>query len=226
MLEVCARLICALIMTIFGIFVIEKITNREIKVLSPKTIIEIIVLCLATIFISKKEYAGIGTIAIFALQIIVYKEMFNLKVEESLIACGIVMMLTIFGDLMSGFLLMKCFTLKQIRSTGYLYILSNILVAIFGMITLKVKLILRQLQNFYNSISRNKSVSNILFVVLLIIGLSSLGQNVSMVNAGESNYYVNITIMIIFFLLSYFFIKGKNNYEKLNSEYENLFTYV
>lgn len=226
MLEVCARLICALIMTIFGIFVIEKITNREIKVLSPKTIIGIIVLCLATIFISKKEYAGIGTIAIFALQIIVYKEMFDLKVEESLIACGIVMMLTIFGDLMSGFLLMKCFTLKQIRSTGYLYILSNILVAIFGMITLKVKLILRQLQNFYNSISRNKSVSNILFVVLLIIGLSSLGQNVSMVNAGESNYYVNITIMIIFFLLSYFFIKGKNNYEKLNSEYENLFTYV
>ena len=82
MLEVCARLICALIMTIFGIFVIEKITNREIKVLSPKTIIQIIVLCLATIFISKKEYAGIGTIAIFALQIIVYKEMFYIKTNS------------------------------------------------------------------------------------------------------------------------------------------------
>lgn len=226
MLEVCVKFICALIMTLFGIFIIEKITSRKVKILSVKTITRIVVLCLATIFISKKEYAVIGTVAIFALQIIIYKEMFDLKVEESLIACGIVMMLTIFGDLISGFLLMKCFTLKQIRSTGYLYILSNILVAIFGMITLKVKFILRQLQNFYNSISRNKSVSNILFVVLLIIGLSSLGQNVSMVNAWESNYYVNITIMLIFFLLSYFFIKGRNNYEKLNSEYENLFTYV
>lgn len=194
MLEVCARLICALIMTIFGIFVIEKITNREIKVLSLKTIIGIIVLCLTTIFISKKEYAGIGTIAIFALQIIVYKEMFDLKVEESLIACGILMTLTIFGDLISGFILRLFFTIKQIRTTGYLYILGNVLVAIFGMITIKVKFILRQLQNFYNSISKNKSVSNILFIVLLIIGLSSLVQNVSKVKTLESNYYINISI--------------------------------
>ena len=226
MLEVWTKFTCALIMTLFGIFVIQKVTNCKIKILSLKTIIGIVVLCLATITISKNEYAGIGTVAIFALQIIVYKEIFDLKVEESLIACGVVMMLTIFGDLISGFLLMKCFTLKQIRSTGYLYILSNILVAMFGMITIRVKFILHQLQNFYNSISKNKSVSNILFVILLIIGLSSLGQNMSKVNAWESNYYVNITIMLIFFLLSYFFIKGKNNYEKLNSEYENLFTYV
>lgn len=32
--------------------------------------------------------------------------------------------------------------------------------------------------------------------------------------------------MLIFFILAYLFIKSKNSYDKLNIEYENLFTYV
>ena len=62
MLEVLTKFTCALIMTLFGIFVIQKVTNCKIKILSLKTIIGIVVLCLATITISKNEYAGIGTV--------------------------------------------------------------------------------------------------------------------------------------------------------------------
>ncbi len=226
MLEVCAKIICALIMSMFGIIVLKKITNKEVKIFSIRTIAGIILLCLATVLISKKEYAGIGTIAIFALQIIIYKEMFEISIEESFIACGILMVLTIFGDLISGLILRLFFTIKQIRTTGYLYILANILVAAFGIVTLKIKFILRQLKNFYNNISKKKSVSNTFFIVLLIIGLSSLSQNTTEALGLNGDYFINIVIMLIFFILMYLFIKSRNSYDRLNVEYENLFTYV
>lgn len=226
MLEVCVKLICALIMSMFGFYVIKKVTNSEVKLISLKTIFGIIVLGIATIIISKEQYKGISSIAIFALQIIVYREIFNIKPEESLILCGIIMMLTILGDLTGGLILSFFFTFKEIRSIGYLYIIGNLIVAILGSILINIKFILKQLQNFYNSISKKKSLSNALFVILLIVGLCYLGQNVVKTNILEMNYYVNLMIILIFFVLACLFIKSKNSYDRLNVEYENLFTYV
>lgn len=226
MLEVCVRALCSLIMSIYGFYVIKKVTNSEEKFLCAKTIFAIILLCFITVIMYKIKYTGVYTIAMFALQIIIYKEIFNLRTEESLIACGIFMLLAFVGDVLVSIILTLFFTVDKIRNTWYLNLMSNCLVALFSIILVKIKLILKQLRSFYINISRNKSVSNVLFVILLIIGLSSLAQNTTKpANAGNS-YFINITIMLIFFVLTYLFIKSRNNYDKLNAEYENLFTYV
>ena len=225
MLEVCVKFICAVILSVYGFYIIKKITNSNVKFLCKKTIIGITILCMTTLLSSREATAGIKTIAIFALQIIVYKEIFDIKVEESLIACGVLMMLTVFGDLISGFLRFF-FSMEEIRKNIFLYALANIFAVTSGLITIKIKFILRQLQNFYNNISKNKSLSNGIFIVLLIVGLSSLGKNISKNGIELSDYCINFTIMLIFLLLAYLFIKSKNSYEKLNSEYESLFSYV
>lgn len=226
MLEVCVKFICALIMSVYGFYIIKKITNSEEKLLSHKAIIGILVLCIITVGLYRIQYTGAYSIGIFALQIIIYKEIFNIKTEESLIASGILMVLVFAGDIIVSILLRNFFTVNEVRNTWYLYILSNILVAVLGVLTVRIKLVLNQIKSFYVNISKNKSISTILFVILLMIGLSSLSQSTKDSKVLSANYFVNIIVMLIFFVLSYLFIKSKNNYDKLNVEYENLFTYV
>ena len=226
MLEACVRLVCALIMSIFGFYVIKRITSSELKLLSIKTILFILILSFITIILYDVEYDGIYTIAIFALQIIVYKEIFNIKIEESLIACGILILLMTIGEVFGGLILRNFYTMSQIRNALPVRLVGNIIVAITGSIFINIKFILNQLRSFYKNISSKKSISNTLFIILIVIALSSLAQNTTKTSGINSNYFVNITIMLIFFILAYLFIKSKNSYDRLNVEYENLFTYV
>ncbi len=226
MLEVWTKLLGTLIMPIYGFYIIKKITKSEVKFFSIKTLSGILVLCVATIILRNEEYAGISTIGIFALQIIVYKEIFDIKIEEALISCGILMFITFVGDIISAIILQEFAELEDLRNNGPLYLLGNILVSVFAIIIVKIKLFLHSLQSFYSNMSKKRSVSNMAFIVLLIVGLSSITQNISQANSQSTSYFVNIAIMLIFFALATLFIKSKNSYDKLNSEYESMFNYV
>ena len=226
MLEVWTKLLGSLVMPICGFYIIKKITKSSTKFLSIKTLIGILILYVATIILRNKEYAGISTIAIFALQIIVYREIFDIKIEESLIACGILMFVTFIGDILNAVILQKFAELSDWRNNGPLYLFGNVLVSTFAIIIVKKKLFLQPLQSFYKNMSKKRSVSNMAFMILLIIGLSSIAQNVTRASSQSTNYFVNIIIMLIFFVLATLFIKSKNSYDKLNSEYESMFNYV
>lgn len=226
MLEVCAKIICPIIMPVYGFYIIKKITKSEIGLLNIRSIIGIITLYVLTTLLYKIQYTGMSTVTIFALDIIVYKKIFNIKIEESLIVCGILMILAFLGEVIGGLILRNFYTVSQIRHIATVRFMGNVIVAVFGLTILKIKFVLNQLQNFYNNISKNKSISNVLFIILIIIGLSTLAQNTTKTSGLNSNYIVNITIMLIFLLLTSMFIRSKNNYDKLNAEYENLFIYV
>lgn len=226
MLEVCVKFICALIMSVYGFYIIKKITNSEEKLLSHKAIIGILVLCIITVGLYRIQYTGAYSIGIFALQIIIYKEIFNIKTEESLIASGIFMGLNFIGDLVTVSILRNFYSISSIRNIWYVSLMANFMVAAVGIILFSFKKVIRQIQNFYSSISKNRSVSTALFIILLMIGLSTLSQNITSSPKSNTTYFMNMAIMLIFFILSYLFIKNKNNYDKLNAEYENLFTYV
>jgi two-component system, LytTR family, sensor histidine kinase AgrC len=226
MLEVWTKFVSAIMLSLYGFYVIKKLTKSEAKLLNVKSILYLVTLCIVTVYFHKIQYTGTHTVAIFALQIIIYKVIFNISTEESLIACGILMMLTILGDVFCGLLLRNFYSVNEIRNNGYIGIIANVIVIALGIAIIKVKYILRQLQVFYNNISKSKSISNILFTILLIIGLSSLSQNTTKTSGVNSGYLINIMVMLIFFILTYLFIRSKNSYDKLNSEYESMFSYV
>lgn len=226
MLEVCAKIICPLIMPLYGFYIIKKLTKSETKFFNIKSIGGLLLLYIMTVLLFKSEYASISTIVIFALDIVVYKEIFNIKVEESLIACGILILLMTIGEIFGGLILRNFYTIEQIRNTSTIRLLGNIIVALTGGVFINIKFFLKQLRNFYKNISSKKSISNILFIILMVIALSSLAQNTSKTSGMNSNYFINIIVMLIFFVLAYLFIKSKNSYDRLNVEYENLFTYV
>lgn len=226
MLEACVRLVCPLIMPVYGFYIIKRITSSNVKILNIKSILGIVLLYIMTLILYEAEYTGINTITIFALQIIVYKEIFDIKIEESLLACGMLMILTIFCDAISSLILRSMYTFEEIRTSWYLSFVGNILVAIFSTIIIRIKFVINLFKNFYENVSKRKSISNLLFTILLIVGLSSLVQNLSKINKLNNNYLINGIIMLVFFALTYLFIKSKNSYDRLNVEYENLFTYV
>lgn len=226
MLEVLTKLLGSLVMPICGFYIIKKITKSEVKFFSIKTLLGILILYAATIILRNEEYAGISTIAIFALQIIIYREIFNIKIEESLIACGILMFVTFIGDILSVIIIQKFVDFEKMRSSGPIYLLANLMVSMFAIGMIKIKLLQRPLQNFYNTLSKKRSISNMAFIILLIIGLSSIAQNISRASNQNTTYFVNIIIMLIFFVLATLFIKSKNSYDRLNSEYESMFSYV
>ena len=226
MLEVCVRLICALIMSVFGFYVIKKITGSNDKLLNIKNMIYILILCSITVFLYRIQYTAIYSVTIFSLQIIIYKEIFNLRTEESMIACGILMALVFAGDVFMSTIVRNFFTVKELRNVWYLCILSNVLVVTFGTALINIKVILNQLKAFYKNISKRKSVSNIIFISLLVIALSTITQATRDYKELKVDYFINVIIMLIFFILTYLFVKSRNSYDKLNVEYENLFTYV
>lgn len=226
MLEACVRLVCPLIMPVYGFYIIKRITSSNVKILNIKSILGIVLLYIMTLILYEAEYTGINTITIFALQIIVYKEIFDIKIEESLLACGMLMILTIFCDAISSLILRSIYTFEEIRTSWYLSFVGNILVAIFSTIIIRIKFVINLFKNFYENVSKRKSISNLLFTILLIVGLSSLVQNISKINKLNNKYLINGIIMLVFFVLTYLFIKSKNSYDRLNVEYENLFTYV
>ena len=226
MLEEFINFICPFAMSIYGIYVIKKITKTEEKVLTIKSIILLLLLSIFVMVSHNKNYNGLFTIAIFFLNVIIYRKIFKLKIEESLIVCGILMFLTFIGDLLVLCLFLLFITIEQSRNIWYIYLTSNTLVITIGIIILKQKLCLQQLQNFYTNISKKKSISNVMFLTLLIIGLSTLVYNISKTNFLNTDYIINTIIMIIFFSITSIFIKNKNNYNQLSLEYDNLFTYV
>ena len=66
------------------------------------------------------------------------------------------MMLTILGDVFCGLLLRNFYSINEIRNNGYIGIIANIIVIALGIAIIKVKYILKQLQIFYNNISKSK----------------------------------------------------------------------
>ena len=226
MLEVWTKFISAVVLSTLGFYVIKKLTNSEVKLLSIKTITYLMALCVLTVIMHNIEYNGAHTVTMFALQIIIYKEIFNIRTEEALIACGILMGLIFIGDLLTLVLLRMFYSVDSIMNTWYISLFANFSVVIIVMLLFNIKVIVSQTKVFYKNISKNKSISTVLFVILLIVGLSSLTQNVTKSSNMTLNYLLNILIMLIFFTLSYLFIKSKNSYDKLNSEYESMFNYV
>lgn len=226
MLEVFINFTCSSIMSLCGFIVIKKIIKSKERLFKLKNILFLLLLAGTVLIIHNNEYNGLYSITVLALDIIIYKMIFGIKFEESVIACGILMFLLFIGDLLISTIFRQFLNIDEIRNTWYIYLTTNLLVLVTELIIVNIKILLKQFQNFYFNVSKKQSISNVIFLILLIIGLCSLAQNITATKNLNLNYFTNITIMIIFFCITYMFVKSRNNYTDLSLQYDNLFTYI
>lgn len=224
MLEVFAKLFCAIIITFTGTYIINKITNQ-----SKINIKNIILLLILSIFIAclyQIKYSGLSTIVIYLLYIITFKFIYGLSIEESTISCGIFMLILAFADVLTTLIFMTQFSTETIRSSNILFIMSNITVSVITILLTKIKLINNTLTKFYYVGIKKKSITNVIFFTLLIIGFSYLIYNIGLSTIFNREYIINFIVFMIFIIVTYIFIENQNKYKKLEDDYDNLFQYI
>ena len=225
MLEVITKFICFLIMHTAGYYIIKNVTNNENKDYK-KASFYIILLALIIMFISSVQYTIIYTIAVFLLNIVVYKKIFKLELSQSVIATSIFMTVLVPSDVIVTTILRIFYTQAQIRAEIIPSLLANTLIATVSVMILKIKMVNKLLRKFYDNVSQKKVLSEIVFFLLLIIGFCCLAYNCATNSFTDKTYFANIVAIIIFTFITMIFIQSKNNYKKLSGEYDSLFSYV
>ena len=225
MLEVLANFIGTTLLSFTGLYSISKITDQN-KKLNVKNIILLILIAIITVSLLKIKSTGIYTVVVILVNIIIYKYVFNITIEESIIANGILWLNMFIADLIVAQLFCMFITINTMRTNPIFIIMANVSVCILMLIIVNIKLLLKQYRKFYISSRKNISIINILFLLLLVIGFSLLAYNVIIANRVNSDYIINTIVMIIFMIITFIYIQNKNKFNQLTVEYDNLFSYV
>ena len=76
MLEGFVNFVCALMMSLYGFYVVKKITKSEKIILNVKNILLILVVSIFVVFINKINHSGLSAISVFFLNVLIYKLIF------------------------------------------------------------------------------------------------------------------------------------------------------
>lgn len=226
MLEVLVKLVNSLILSIAGFFVVKKILNEKTVKIKGKELLIMLISAVITVLLYRDTYDGINTILIFLSNIIIYKIVFNIAIEESVIATSILMILVFIAEIILSIIYMPLISIETARTNLLVSFISNVIVSFLCVAILKIKIISNQINKFYINIISKKIISIIVFLVLIIIGFSSLLQNIGKSTFLNREYIVNAITMIIFIMITYIFIYNMNKYNKLEKQYDSLFYYI
>lgn len=226
MLEVSVNFFTCMITAVLGFYILKQMTNSSIKFFCIKTITLLIIEAVIATYIQHISYIGLHTLIIFVINIIVYKQIFKITINDSIIANVILNIIIFISDIIVSTTLHPLFTVDIIRNKYQMYLIANIIICFISIGIFNIKLIKIKIQQFYQTMNKERRLSNIIFFLLITILLCILVYNLYK-NIGFNNIYIiNISIMIIISVLTLLFINSKNEYKRLSSDYEILFTYI
>lgn len=226
MLEVFSKICCALIVEITIFYIISKIIFMKIPKINKNQIILVLVATIVSYVLYPIQYSILYSITMFFLYIIIYKIIFKLSIEESIISCGLMMIILFLADILTSLIFMSQFEVIKIRTHPVISIITNLTVSLLCIIIVNIKKIIEQLNRFYKNIIHNKTISNIIFFILIIIDFSYLLYNIGISQFFNKMYVINFIVIMIFIIITYIFIKSRNEYRNLEAEYDSLFSYV
>lgn len=226
MLEVLVRIIGTAILTFSGYYVIKIILERKNHNLELNEILLIFLSSCLSILIYQDNYYGVNTIIAFLFNIVLYRFIFKISWEESIISTSILMIIIFLAEAILSIIYMPIISVRIARSNIIISLGSNLIVSLFCILILQVRSLQSQLNKFYNSIVSKKGISDIIFFTLIIIGFSYLLYNVSKAEFLHKEYILNFMAIIIFIAITYIFISNKNKYTELSNSYDNLFSYI
>ena len=221
MLEVFINYICALIMAFAGFYIIKKIIHSSEKI-NIKTIIVLLINCIFTVIIHYLNYNVISVLLDFILNIVTYKIIFKISIEESIIAVGILSILIIISDMIDVFIHLLFIPHDLIQGNIYIFLLGNIIVSAITILIIKIKVIESKINNFYKILSSKNLKLNILFVALIMIGISGVVYSIIINFKFNLRFFTDVLIMSSLIITSFIFARNRESYSKLSKEYDVL----
>lgn len=226
MLEVCVDLLGAILLSSAGFYVIKQITKSSEILFKLKNILLILILSIITIMLHKVQYTGIESFIIFLINILIYKIIFNIKVEESIITVSFMMLNMFISDIIMATILKIFYSVEVVRMKYILSLIANVFVCIIQLILININIIHSSVNKFYRYCKKTKSISNTIFFTFIIISFCILAYNSAVHNNLDISNIVSIVMMVLLVTIAYIFVDSKNKYNNLTDEYDSLFSYI
>lgn len=205
---------------------VKHILKNKDKMFTFKNIMLLVIFVFVTVLVYNVKYLPHAPLIIYLAMIICYKFIFKLEINKAILVVGIIMCLYFVADVIVTVIFLCFFTAPTIRSDPFVFLLSNVSVALILFIMTMFKKLMIKLNNFFYKIENNKYCDRILFIILMIIVFSFIIYNITTATTLSKAYLINILIMFIFFALTFIFISEKNQRDQLNNEYDTLMEYV
>lgn len=225
MLEVFCKILCAVIMGTTGYYIVKKIVAPDSKT-GLKELLALCVFIIISIILHPIQYTIIYTISIFLLNIILYKFIFKITLEESIISCGILMIIIFFAEIIGTIFVRPILSIEVIRENYKISVFINLLISLVSIVIVNIQIIKRQISLFYTNILNKKAYVNIIFFLLLIIDISCLFYNMTINHMFTKGFIINGIIILICIVITFIFVQNQNSYKKLANDYDILFGYI
>lgn len=226
MLETISNFICSLIMCSTGFIIIRNLIKKEEKLFSLRNSSVILLQTIIQLLIHTSVYTIEGTLLTFLVNLIIYKYIFKVTIEEIMICCGIYAIILFFSDAIVTIVIRGFFTVSQIRTNAILSIIANIVIGILGIIISNFKFIKTKSTQYINIVKEKSKILSIIFILLIVVCFILLGYNATTSSIYDIKYLISIIIMIYLTIIAFLFVKQKINYHQLNDEYDTLFGYI
>ena len=226
MLEVCINIVCQFIMFYMGFAAVKTLIETDKKINYIQVTILLLLGAIVSTCIYQVEYKSIYTILMYLINIIIYKIIFKENMVRIILLASLVMVVTFIADIICGLILIVFFSTKNIREIWYLHLLATIITIINCLIIIFIIKKLKLNNKIDSKLEKISSYSVLIFLILTVIVLTIITYNFTINEDFNINIGINMAIALIFICLLGIFIKEKNNYSQLSSEYDNLYVYV
>ncbi len=226
MLTQIANIICSTLNTIVGFIVIKTLIGSKVKLNNFKNIGLLSILIVIPFVLYDTQYSSTFTFITFVISILVYKYIFDKNLFTSVVLVCVMFLLMSIADVLTSIIFMPFIDLSLVRSCWYLKLIINVIVFSITIMLANLRIINVKLNNFISKLENNRTVSTIIFLILITIVTFILLYNVATLYGWNAGYFINFIIMTVFVLLLGIFIKEKNSYYDLVSDYNGLFDFV
>ena len=219
------KFIIGFVLSSASFFIVKNLVKSNLNYFSIKSMTSIILISIPTLLLYGSEYNSIITILTFFISVIVYKDIFKIKLSTSILAMSIVMILTAIID----FIVIPISIIigyEITRDVWYVSIISNVMVSTLSVILSKIKVLNIMFQKFCLKIDANSLVSVIFFAIVSFWILIILFYNLSVNLTSIPTYAITSIIIVMLLVLYYLYVKECNNYISLNQENNTIFKYI
>lgn len=225
MLEVLINFICAFILVLAGFYIIKKITGSNQKI-SLRVIDYLLLNSSLIAIVHYLNYSFISLMLNFIINTLTYKGIFKVSLEEAVVQTGILTMYLLIFDTIFVIIQINAIPLKVVQNNILVYLISNILVVLMTYLSIQISSIYKRLRKFYQVLVNKDLRLNMIFIILIIITACGILYSFIINNKFNLRFYTDLTVIASLLIIGIIFIKNKDVYNKLSSEYDILLSSV
>lgn len=217
----------SLLMGLLGFYIIKILTKSETKIYSLRTIIYLLLECIIVTVLQERLYPEIKPLIIYSVNIIIYKNIFKLNIDDSIIVVGIAMILNLIGDVIVSVLITIIASSNQtIINNNLAPFVNTLIVLMITLLIINNSKVKEKLCIFYTNIANKTKVSTVIFFLLTVIISCILGFHIYKSLHFDVSYIATLITIGILITLIVIFINSRNQYNSLVNEYDSLFSYI